>query len=116
MTTKTTARRPNAGAPGFKALVTAMSLAVTIGGWAVIASNAPTSGQTANTTVPPMPTLVPTPAPYVSQTGSQPTTTRSLNGTGSNRSQTNLAAPQLRSVTINPNLLPGPMAITRSSR
>ncbi len=107
MATRTNSRRPNVGAPGFKALVTAMSLAVTIGGWAVIASNAQSGGQTANNTLPPMPTLVPTPAPYVAQPNSHPATTGS---------QTNAAAPRLRSVTIDPNLLPQPMTITRSSR
>ncbi len=116
MTTKTNSRRPNVGAPGFKALVTAMSLAVTIGGWAVIASNAQSTGGTANNTLPPMPTLVPTPAPDVAQPNNQPATTRSQTGTGNTNAQTNTTAPRLRTVTIDPNLLPAPMAISRSSR
>ncbi len=113
MTTRTTARRPNIGAPGFKALVTAMSLAVTLGGWAVIASNAQNSGQTANDTLPPMPTLVPTPSPYVAQTNNLPNSGQ--NSTRLN-SPTNPVAPRPRAAPIAPNLLPGPMAITRSSR
>jgi hypothetical protein len=117
MATRTNSRRPNVGAPGFKALVTAMSLAVTIGGWAVIAANAQSGGQTANNTLPPMPTLVPTPPPYVAQPNSNPATTGSQTGTGNAlNAQTNAAAPRLRSVTIDPNLLPQPMTITRSSR
>ena len=118
MTTRTAGRRPTAGALGFKALVTAMSLAVTLGGWAVIASNAPKVNPQVDNTLPPMPTLVPTPEPYVAQ--ASPSTHLRGNSTGNSATRANVqptvAAPNLRSVTINPNLLPRAQAITRSSR
>jgi hypothetical protein len=110
MTIRPTARRPKAGAPGFKALVTAVSLAVTLGGWAVIAANTQQSGQAANNTLPPMPTLVPTPAPYVAPAASRSAVAGGLNSPASN------PAPRPRAVTIDPSRLPAPMAITRSSR
>ena len=110
MTTRTTARRAKPGAPGFKAFVTAVSLAVTIGGYAVIAANTQQTGQAANNSLPPMPTLVPTPAPYVAPANAAAATAGSLTNAAS------LPAPRPRAVTINPNTLPAPMAITRSSR
>jgi len=115
MTTRTAARRPKAGAPGFKALATAVSLAVTLGGWAVMAANTQPAGPAATSALPPMPTLVPTPAPFVPQTISGPSTTASTTAAAAN-SQTNNLTVRPHAVTINPNLLPGPVAVTRSSR
>ena len=115
MTTRTAARRPKAGAPGFKALATAVSLAVTLGGWAVMAANTQPAGQAATSALPPMPTLVPTPAPFVAQINSGPSTTASTTAPAAN-SQTNNLAVRPHAITINPNLLPGPVAVTRSSR
>lgn len=117
MATRTAARRPMAGTPGFKALVTAVTLAATLGGWAVIAAGAQKTNLQTNNTLPPVPTLVPTPAPFVAQPSTGTNSTANLNGTrGSTNNQPSSAAPSLRSVTINPNLLPRPMAITRTSR
>jgi hypothetical protein len=56
------ARRPNPPLPGLKALIAASSLAVTLGGWAAIASWAQPAPSTATGSQPeaaPMPTLVP---------------------------------------------------------
>ncbi len=121
MATRTPGRRPVAGAPGFKALVTAMSLAVTLGGWAVIASNTPRVNPQVDNTLPPMPTLVPTPEPYVAQalTGPNLSSNAKASDPAANSARTSaptVPAPNLRSVTINPNLLPRAQAITRSSR
>src|SRR5689334_9694926 len=105
MANRTSGRRPAAGAPGFKALVTAMSLAVTLGGWAVIASNAPTVNPQVDNSLLPMPTLVPTPAPYVAPASAN---LRGNSNGGNNAARTNAqpTAPTLRSAPINPNLLP----------
>jgi len=121
MATRTPGRRPVAGAPGFKALVTALSLAVTLGGWAVIASNAPKVNPQVDNTLPPMPTLVPTPEPYVAQAVTRQNLRANSNAAGSANSAPGASvptaqAPSVRSVTINPNLLPRAQAITRSSR
>ena len=117
MANRTAGRRPTAGAPGFKALVTAMSLAVTLGGWAVIAANTPKVNPQVDNSLPPMPTLVPTPEPYAAPASAN---LRSNSNSGNNAARTNaqptVAAPTVRSVPINPNLLPRAQAITRSSR
>ncbi len=122
MATRTAARNPKAGAPGFKALVTAVSLAATLGGWAVISAGAQTANQQTNNTLPPMPTLVPTPEPYVAQPSASTTTRGSVNSTRGNTnsqsstmtSKPSTTAPNLRSVTIPQNVLP--QIRTRSSR
>ncbi len=68
------ARRPATGLPGVKVLITAASLAATVGGWAILSTNnAGASSQTSAVPVQPtaqtftinlepLPTLVPTPA------------------------------------------------------
>ena len=125
MSTRTASRNPKAGAPGFKALVTAVSLAATLGGWAVISAGAQTTNPQTNNTLPPMPTLVPTPEPYVapvSAAGGSSTARGSVNGTRSNSNspsstttnKPSVTTPNLRSVTIPQNVLP--QIRTRPSR
>ena len=79
MTSGKPAKKPKTSAPGVKMLITATSLAATLGGWALISSTAaqpapapdPAPEQTSNTTVTikfaPLPTLVPplTPQPQM---------------------------------------------------
>lgn len=69
MTTGKSAKKPNSSAPGVKMLITAASVAATLGGWALISSTeakpapAPAPEQAADAVVAikfaPLPTLVP---------------------------------------------------------
>jgi hypothetical protein len=79
MTTNKPAKKPNTSAPGVKVLITAASLAATLGGWALISSNeapstsaptpapAPATNSAITIKFAPLPTLVPplTPQPQL---------------------------------------------------
>jgi hypothetical protein len=101
--------RSRGGAPGIKALITAASVAATLGGWALLAqgmqpasmvgtsvSGVPTAAAE-RLNLPPVPTVVPAPDPTKEQTETGP------------------RVPSLRSVTT-PRTVRAPIAITRSSR
>jgi hypothetical protein len=104
-------RRPTSrsGTAGIKTLITAVSLAATVGGWALLAQEAPsTIGAAANNSaVPsaatgrlnlaPVPTVVPAPELSPGQIETMP------------------RAPILRSVAA-PRIMRAPIAMTRSSR
>ena len=103
----TSPKRPAAGAPGVKLLITAASLAATLGGWAAftlgangpsIAAGTTQSSAAAMASLPPIPTVMPPPADLA-------------NGQALSTAPKMLAPPVLRQVQ-----LPFPMAITRSSR
>jgi hypothetical protein len=86
-------------APGIKTLITAASLAATVGGWGLLAQGAPppTTAAAHRLNLAPIPTVVPAPGLGLEQTEAAP------------------RAPSLRSV-VAPRLVRAPIAITRSSR
>ncbi len=100
------------GAPGVKILITAASLAASLGGWAVFnygeagavgaVSSQPAQQQSVvELNLPPLPTLVPPPAQSVLTAGSQPNELAAAPA----------ALPALRVVSA-----PPPVTMTRSSR
>lgn len=112
-------KRPGSGVPGAKMLITAVSVAATLGGWALITANdakpvaqVTTVSQSARSqsasalVLPPLPTLVPPPAGVMNTLPRQPSAPDASAGTNQ------AAAPVLRVV----DAPPPPVATTRSSR
>jgi hypothetical protein len=125
------AKKPNTGAPGVKLLITAASLAATLGGWAMISSDetkpalppAPASNQVAVPAVTiklaPLPTLVPaiaSPAQIVTVNRPRPAAAVAAApqpAAPSTLVLRDVSAPQ---VNAGGSAAPAPVASTRSSR
>ncbi len=126
MTASKPAKKPNTSAPDVKVLITAVSLAATLGGWALISSGeaqpaqvpapAPEQATTAAITIKlaPLPTLVPplTPQPQL-VTINQP---RQAAAAPQPAAPTTLVLRDVSAPALPSRSAPAPVASTRSSR